>query len=91
MYKIEFKDGNKYTGEYGPLTFVDGVTSTDNAWLASWFEGKEFVVTKLQKNSLNKLTVEQLKELVTEKGIEFDSKIKKADLIELLETAEGEI
>lgn len=36
---------------------------------------------------LDKLTVDELKAAATEKGLEFDSKIKKADLIELI-TAE---
>lgn len=34
---------------------------------------------------LNKLTLEQLKSLAEEKGIEFNSKIKKDDLIFLIE------
>lgn len=85
MYKIEFKDGNKFTGEYGPLTFVDGVANTDSAWLGSWFEGNGFNVTRPQENGLDKLTVDQLKTMATEKGIEFDAKSKKAELIALIE------
>lgn len=38
--------------------------------------------------SFAELTVKQLKELISEKGIEFDPKAKKEDLIKLLEGAE---
>lgn len=37
-----------------------------------------------QDVDLNSLTVAELKDIATEKGIEFDSKIKKAELIEKL-------
>lgn len=88
MYEIKFKSDNKYNGEYGPVIFVNGVASTDNEWVASWFEGNSFNVAKQVEKGLEKLTVEQLKELATEKGLEFDSKIKKADLVEIIEGGE---
>jgi len=48
-----------------------------------------FNVLEIKKESkLNKLTVEQLQSLATEKGLEFDAKTKKADLIALIESVE---
>lgn len=51
---------------------------------------KECTIDNEQSDNkeLNKLKLEQLKELATEKGIDFDAKIKKEDLINLLENAE---
>lgn len=42
------------------------------------------------KSELNKHTLEQLKAIAEEKGLEFDPKIKKVDLIALLESTEDE-
>lgn len=42
---------------------------------------------KKENLDLNSLTVEQLKSLADEKEIEYDSKVKKDDLIKLLEGA----
>ncbi|MDU4882989.1 HeH/LEM domain-containing protein [uncultured Clostridium sp.] len=39
-------------------------------------------------SDLNDLTVEQLKEIATSKGIEFNSKIKKNELIDMIEERE---
>lgn len=47
------------------------------------------VIEDKKDSELSKLTVEQLKELAIEKGLEFDTKIKKANLIELIESVEG--
>ncbi|WP_286910750.1 HeH/LEM domain-containing protein [Clostridium sp. UBA1652] len=103
MYEIKFKDDNKYTGEYGPVMFIDGLTKTNNEWLAGWFEGNGFIVNKIEDTvvnseskdgytqedeDLNNLTMEKLKEIVANKGIEVPSKIKKEELIKLIEEAE---
>lgn len=49
--------------------------------------GLVFKDTKIKNNDvdLNKLTLDQLKSLAEEKGIEFAPKIKKDDLIFLIE------
>ena len=56
-------------------------------------EGYELVeekeeISKECSNELDNLTVEQLKEIATSKGIEFNSKVKKNELIEMIEERE---
>lgn len=90
-YIIEFADGaNKYTGEYGPCMFISGKTETSNPWFAAWFEGNGFNVKKVveepSKYALN--TVDELKAIATEKGLDFKSTTKKDELIKLIEGAE---
>ena len=56
-------------------------------------EGYELVeekeeITKECSNELDNLTVEELKEIATSKGIEFNSKVKKNELIEMIEERE---
>lgn len=57
-------------------------------------EGYKLVVEEKEdssrevSNELDSLTVEQLKEIATSKGIEFNSKIKKNELIEMIEERE---
>lgn len=92
MYEVKFKDeNNKYTGVYGPVFFIEGMAKVKDSWIAAWFEGKDFVVEKIENDDgnldFNSLTVEQLKLLADQKGIIYDSKVKKDDLIKLLEDA----
>lgn len=93
MYEIKFKDDNEYTGEYGPVTFVEGVAKVNDDWIATWFEGRGFKVDKIENKEitpvdLNNLSVDELKELAKAKGIEGISKIKKEELIKALEGGE---
>lgn len=88
-FSEEDKENGAFTGEYGPCVFVSGKTETTNPWFAAWFEGNGFKVEKVgEKVDYSTYTVEQLKELATSKGITFDSKAKKDDLIKLIEGAE---
>lgn len=90
MYEVKFKDDNKYTGEYGPVMFVEGVAKVKDNWIATWFEGRGFIVSKIDNTDidLSDLTIEQLKEVAIEKGIEIPSKAKKDEIITMLEDAE---
>ncbi len=90
MYEVKFKDDNKYTGEYGPVMFVEGVAKVKDNWIATWFEGRGFTVSKIDNADidLSDLTIEQLKEVAIEKGIEIPSKAKKDEIITMLEDAE---
>lgn len=90
MYEVKFKDDNNYTGEYGPVIFVEGVAKVKDSWIATWFEGRGFIVSKIDNADidLRDLTIEQLKEVAIEKGIEIPSKAKKDEIITMLEDAE---
>lgn len=90
MYEVKFKDDNKYTGEYGPVMFIEGVAKVKDNWIATWFEGRDFIVSKIDNTDidLSDLTIEQLKELAAEKGIEIPPKAKKDEIIKLLEGTE---
>lgn len=88
-FSEDVKENGTFTGEYGPCVFIKGKTETTNPWFAAWFEGNGFKVEKVDgKVDYSTYTVEQLKELATSKGIAFDSKAKKDDLIKLIESAE---
>ncbi|WP_346879308.1 Rho termination factor N-terminal domain-containing protein [Clostridium sp. UBA7791] len=90
MYEVKFKDDNNYTGEYGPVMFVEGVAKVKDNWIATWFEGRGFIVSKIDNTDidLSDLTIEQLKEVAIEKGIEIPSKAKKDEIITMIEDAE---
>ncbi len=51
MYEVKFKDDNKYTGEYGPVMFVEGVAKVKDNWIATWFEGRGFIVSKIDNTT----------------------------------------
>lgn len=95
MYEIIFKDDKKYTGEYGPVTFVEGKAKTNDKWVASWFEGRGFEVNSIESNdaegaqgNLDSMTFEQLKKLAKEKEIDGISKMKKEELIQAIKGGE---
>lgn len=85
-FSAEAEEKDTFTGEYGPCMFIKGETQTTNPWFAAWFEGNGFNVEKVEeKVDYSDKTVEELKVVATEKGIKYDSKIKKEDLIKLIE------
>lgn len=91
MYEVKFKDDNKYTGEYGPVMFINGVAKVKDDWIATWFEGRGFDVAKIEEetpNNIDTLTVDQLKDLAKKNSIEGYSKMKREELIEALKGGE---
>ena len=97
MFEITFIGDKKYTGEYGPVIFVEGKATTDKEWVAAWFEGRKFKVTakeievetvESENSAFEEMEVDQLKTLCSEKGIEFNARARKETLIKLLEGAE---
>ncbi|MGE5627823.1 MAG: Rho termination factor N-terminal domain-containing protein [Solirubrobacterales bacterium] len=90
MYEVKFKDDKKYSGDYGPVIFTEGIAKVENEWLASWFEGRGFEVSKVEQgyvvNDINTMTVEQLKAIAEEKGIEGFDKLKKDELIQAIKS-----
>lgn len=85
-FSADADESNTFTGEYGPCMFIKGKTETTNPWFAAWFEGNGAKVEKVEeKVDYSTYTVEDLKTVATEKGIKYDSKIKKEELINLIE------
>lgn len=83
---VDLQDGNR---EYnvGDTFPADGVEVSDERLeeLRSSDNKRKRPVIKSDEDGLVDKTVVELKDIADEKGIEYDSKIKKAELIALLE------
>ncbi|WP_277631486.1 HeH/LEM domain-containing protein [Atopococcus tabaci] len=92
-----------YNGESAGIQFSKGVAETDNPWLIQWFKENGYSVSEEPKEDsaeeeygegntedLSGKNMAELKEIADEHGLEYDSKIKKDDLIKLLENEEVE-
>lgn len=93
-YKVHSREEG-YTGVSAGISFLNGDGITGNKHIADWHERKGYKVEKIneevQRNiNLEELTIEQLKEIASEKGIEVKSSMKKSEIIELLGEKYGE-
>ena len=93
-YKIMSKDEG-YTGQGASISFLNGEATTEDILIANWHERKGYEVIPEEGENINisnleEFTVEQLKLLAEEKGIEIKSNLKKSDIIELLGAIDGE-
>lgn len=81
-----------YTGVSAGISFLNGEGITDNKLIADWHERKGYKVEPILEDDLNNLevlTVEQLKGLAEEKGIEVKSSLKKSEIIALIGDTNG--
>lgn len=93
-YKV-FSREDGYTGISAGISFLNGEGVTDNKNIADWHERKGYKVEKINEETeedinLVDLTVEKLKEIASEKGIEVKSSMKKNEIISLLGEDYGE-
>lgn len=90
-YKIVSKEEG-YTGNGASVSFLNGEASTESKLVADWHERKGYKVEEIPEDyseNLEELTVEQLKLLAQEKGIEIKTNLKKADILELIGESNG--
>lgn len=85
-----------YNGESAGIQFSKGVAETDSPWLIQWFKENGYSVSEEPKedsaeetgkenvDDLSGKNMTELKEIADERGLEYDSKIKKDELLELL-------
>lgn len=67
---------------------VERVVDSEHARDKFVKQGYELIEEVQQQTSINDLTVNQLKELAAKKGLEVPSKIKKEELIAMIEEVE---
>lgn len=83
---------NKYNGESAGVHFRNGMGITDNQRAIEWFKEKGYEVREDVdavdeediKNDLNSKTVEELKAMCEEQGIEIPKKATKKEIIEMI-------
>lgn len=96
MYKITFPEGKLFTGNYLSVAFKSGVGETDSDYLAERFERKGLTVTPLEMHEsdekpLEKMTVDELKEVATKNNIDISGAKTKAKILGIiLANAPGE-
>lgn len=87
-----------FSGVRANLVFVNGVSGTNDAWLIKWFKEHGYDVTEKQDEPKVKdeggggiadMTVKELKAYAADKGITLGTAKTKADIIAVIEAAEG--
>lgn len=87
-----------FSGIRGNLTFVNGVSDTNDVWLIQWFKEHGYeVIDKPDEpevedeggGGIADMTVKELKVYAADKGITLGTAKTKADIIAVIEAAEG--
>lgn len=87
-----YSPNKQYTGISASVTFVNGVGETDSPHLINWFKehgytvGETTYIKEINTNIMlfSNMKKEELIELCDEKGIPYNSKSTKEELIEKL-------
>lgn len=87
MFKITVPNGSKYTGEIVGVQFTNGIGTTENTWVRDWFVEKGYDVEEVDTD-ISEMTLNKLKLIAKEKGIEGYSNMKKDELIEVIKRCE---
>lgn len=80
---------NKFSGQSYGVQFMNGVGETDDKWLLQLFAEKGYTVDEEQQEQvesidLSELDAKGLKEVATERGIEYQKNATKEQMLELL-------